>query len=181
MAIDPQIIAIAYAAGAAIFAGSAAMKFVAPSEFQSAVENYRIVPEALAPVVTWIFPAFEIAGAAGLLFPATRIAASAMLIALLAVFTAAIAINLVRGRLEIDCGCFGPMLRQRLSGWLVARNGALAMLLAVAFGSEPARRLGALDYATIVPAAASLVMLYAAANYLLANAPASEALRMRDV
>ncbi len=72
------------------------------------------------------------------------------------------------------------MLRQRVSGWLVARNAALAILLVAVLLPAGARPLDALDYTTIVPAAVSLVMLYAAANYLLANAPASDALRIGD-
>src|SRR5581483_5925414 len=166
MGIDPQITAIASATAAAIFAGSAAMKLAAPPEFQAAVENYRIVPPPLAPMIAWTLPVLELAGALGLVAASTRYAAAAALIALLAIFTLAIAINLARGRRDLDCGCFGAMLRQRLSGWLIARNAALAIVLAAALVPEDTRRLDALDYATVVPAAVSLVMLYAAANYL---------------
>jgi hypothetical protein len=42
------------------------------------------------------------------------------------------------------------------------------------------RPLAPLDYATIACAAAALVFLYGAANYLLATAPAIAALRTRD-
>jgi hypothetical protein len=181
MAIDPQVGAIAIAVGATIFAGSAAMKFAAPAEFQAAVENYRIVPQAVALLTAWSVPLLEMAGAVGLLWAPARAVAGALLLSLLTIFTGAIAINLARGRRQIDCGCFGPVLRQHLSGWLIVRNAALAVVLAVAIGDESIRPFGAVDYVTIVSAAASLVMLYAAANYLLANAPVTEAMRMGDV
>jgi len=177
MAIDPSIIGIACATGAAVFIGSAAMKFADLGEFRAAVENYRIVPEWIAAPIAWMVPILETAGAAGLMFTVTRASAALLLLGLIAMFTGAIAFNLARGRRDIDCGCFGPMMRQRLSGWLIVRNATLALLVAVAIGLEDGRALSALDYATIIPATAALVMLYAAANYLLANLPAIEALR----
>jgi len=50
-------------------------------------------------------------------------------IALLSVFAAAMAINLKRGRSEIDCGCGHSLLKQNLSWVLVSRNAGLAALL----------------------------------------------------
>ncbi len=51
--------------------------------------------------------------------------------ALLSVYFVAIAINMVRGRQHIDCGCGDEPIA--LSGYLLARNGVLVML-AVAGG-----------------------------------------------
>jgi hypothetical protein len=96
------------------------------------------------------------------------------------VFTAAIALNLARGRRDLDCGCFGPLLRQPLSGWLVVRNGLLALLVLATFTPVDARPLALLDYLTIGAAVAALVTLYGAANYLLATAPKIATLRTRD-
>ena len=50
---------------------------------------------------------------------------------LLILFAVAMAINIRRGRRHIDCGCFQSALKQTLSWILVARNAALALLLAV--------------------------------------------------
>ena len=180
MQIDPAIIAVTRAAGAMIFAGSAAMKLSGPMEFRAAVENYRIVPESIAGPVAWVVPILELAGAAGLTFSATRDAAAGLLVALLAIFTGAIALNLARGRREIDCGCFGPMMRQRLSGWLVVRNAALALMVAAAAAHPEARMLLPLDYVTILSGGIALVILYVVLNYLLANAPVVAMLGMRD-
>jgi hypothetical protein len=49
--------------------------------------------------------------------------------ALLLVFAAAMAINIRRGRTQIDCGCGLSALRQGLGWPLVARNLALAAVL----------------------------------------------------
>jgi hypothetical protein len=50
---------------------------------------------------------------------------------LLILFAAAMAINIGRGRRNIDCGCFQSALRQNLSLTLVARNLGLALLLGI--------------------------------------------------
>jgi uncharacterized membrane protein len=180
MNLDPTIVAIACATSATIFLGSAVLKFSQPTEFRAAVESYRLVPETMAGVLGWIIPLFELTGAIGLVVAATRGAAALLLLSLLAAFTGAIALNLARGRRDLDCGCFGPLLRQPLSGWLIARNGLLAFLVLAAFTPGDARPLTSLDYLTIAAAAAVMVILYGAANHLLATAPKIAALRTRD-
>jgi uncharacterized membrane protein len=180
MNLDPTIVAIACATSATIFLGSAALKFSQPMEFRAAVESYRLVPEAMAVVLGWIVPALELAGAIGLVVAATRGAGALLLLALIVAFTGAIALNLARGRRDLDCGCFGPLLRQPLSGWLIVRNGLLAFLVLATFTSDDARPLILLDYLTIAAAAAALVILYGAVNYLLATAPKIATLRTHD-
>ena len=180
MSIDPAIASVACVASAAIFAGSAATKFLSPAEFGGAVENFRIVPEWMATPIAWILPILELIGAVAMLAVPTRSIAAVLLLSLTAVFSGAIAINLARGRRDIDCGCFGPVLRQRLSGWLLARNALLAIMIVIADLGRETRALVMLDYTTVASGAASIVILYAAANDLLASAPASAALRMRD-
>jgi uncharacterized membrane protein YphA (DoxX/SURF4 family) len=178
--IDPAITWFAALALAAIFAASAIMKLADLDEFRGALENYRIAPSRIAPILTFLIPIAEFAGAAMIIIPATRADAAALLLALIAIFTAAIAINLIRGRLYIDCGCFGPALRQKISWWLVARNAALAILAIVVMTPEFERQLEILDGATIALGAITTITLYAAVNYLLANAPRLAALEMSD-
>jgi hypothetical protein len=64
-----------------------------------------------------------------LVMPEVSFSAALASIALLAVFAAAMAINLLRGRSAIDCGCGQSFLAQTLSWTLVVRNGVLAALL----------------------------------------------------
>jgi hypothetical protein len=174
--IDPVLGWMAAAAAAAIFAASGALKFYDLETFRGAVINYRLIPQWLATPFAWIAPLIESAAALGLLLSPIRASAAAVLIVLLGVFTGAIAINLARGRTDIDCGCFGPALRQRLSWWLLLRNGALFALLALALLPVGARPLDFLDLTTVAMAAATVVVLYTAANYLIANAPGLRAL-----
>jgi len=175
--IDPAISWTVSLALALVFGASATIKFVDFSEFRGALENYRIVPEDLSLAAAAIVPISELGGAIGLLVPRFHAAAAMLLIFLLAIFTAAIAINMMRGRLYIDCGCFGPMLRQPLSKWLLVRNGVLMLLGALALMPNDARAITALDVVTITLGASTLVILYGAANYLLANLPASNRMK----
>lgn len=167
---------MAAAAAAAIFAASGALKFYDVETFRGAVTNYRLIPEWLATPFAWVAPVIECAAALGLLLSPIRGSAALLLIVLLGVFTGAIAINLARGHTDIDCGCFGPALRQRLSWWLLLRNGALFALLAMALMPAGMRPMDFLDVATATMAAATVVVLYTAANYLIANAPGLRAL-----
>jgi hypothetical protein len=169
--IDPAIAWTVSAALAAIFSASAIFKLIDLGEFRVAVENYRVIPERLAGAAAIAIPLAEILGAVGLLNLRTRFASAAELALMLALFTAAIVVNLVRGRLYIDCGCFGPALRQPLSWWLPARNVALMALVAIVILPVGGRTITAIDVATVLFGAATMVVLYAAANYLLANAP----------
>jgi Methylamine utilisation protein MauE len=174
--IDPVLGWTAAVAAAAIFAASGALKFYDLETFRGAVTNYRLIPEWLATPFAWVAPVVEGAAALGLLLSPIRASAALVLIALLGVFTGAIVINLARGRTDIDCGCFGPALRQRLSWWLLLRNGALFALLTIALIPAATRPMDFLDFATMGMAVATVVVLYTAANYLIANAPGLRAL-----
>lgn len=101
-------------------------KVIAVRRSVKAVHAYRLLPEIIVPVVGRALPWAEvIVGVAivtGMLLPWSTLAA----LGLYVLFGAAIAINLMRGRRNIDCGCFGSTHRERLTWWLAVRNGLLA-------------------------------------------------------
>jgi len=169
--MDPALTWTLAVALATLFALSAAMKFAELDQFAAALENYRLLPPILVAPAARVIPAMEAMAALGILLPAARTDASLLMAALLAIFTAAIAINLARGRTEIDCGCFGPVLRQTLSGWLLARNAILIGASIATAAPMHSRPLAFVDFVTIGCGAATLTVLYASMNYLLANAP----------
>jgi uncharacterized membrane protein len=178
--VDPAASWTISIALAVVFGASAAIKFADFGEFRAAVENYRIVPEGFAASVAAIVPITELAGAVGILIPRKHDAATAILLILLAVFTLAIVANLMRGRLHVDCGCFGPALRQPLSWWLPVRNAILMALAAIAILPTADRPMTPLDVTTVFFGAATALALYLAANYLLANLPRMRALEVVD-
>jgi len=176
MALDPAIRDLCAFALALIFGASGAMKMRNLEMFESSLANYRLAPTRMEKPLAYVFPILECAGAMGLLISSTRTGAASMLLALLATFTGAIAINLIRGRRNIDCGCFGPLLRQELSGWLLLRNFFLMFVAAAVTLPKGSRALESLDLATIILGATTMVILYASANVAIANLPKMYAL-----
>ena len=97
--------------------------------FSGVVANYRLLPRiAVAPVAA-LLPPVELALGLLLLSAQIRPLGEVAAIGLLALFAAAMAINLRRGRVDIDCGCGQSVLRQTLRWALVWRNAGLALLL----------------------------------------------------
>ena len=172
--LDPAIMMAAQVFLGCIFLAAAVGKMRAWAQFQGVVQNYRILPPPLAAAFAYLLPPFELATGAGLLIPTALPVAGSAAAALLLVFSAAIAINVARGRTDIDCGCFQAAFRQHLSWWLVLRNvvmAALAVAAALAAtGSATGRAIGALDIAAAMVSGLALFALYTAANTLSALA-----------
>lgn len=148
--------------------------------FRAAIVGYALVPERLTGAIAVLFATVEAAIGVALLAPASLGLRDAALVAtasLLALYAVAIAVNLLRGRRDIDCGCAGPNAKQPLSEWLLARNALLAVTALVCLGGASARSLVWIDALTICGGVAMLVATWLAAHRLLATAPAIARLR----
>lgn len=95
-------------------------------EFVGVVRNYRLLPESMVGIVGGLLPALETIVAVGLLFGVLTSWLAPTAFGLFTLFGSAVAINLLRGRRDISCGCFGPQQSQRLTWGLVIRNVVLA-------------------------------------------------------
>jgi uncharacterized membrane protein YphA (DoxX/SURF4 family) len=94
--------------------------------FRGSVAAFGIVPVPLAPVVAIALVFLELA-AGGLLLTGSHARLGAlMLIVLLAAFEAALIVNLRRGRLDIECGCFGQST-SRIGWGQVLQNAGLLL------------------------------------------------------
>ena len=82
----------------------------------------------------------------------------------------AIAVNLVRGRRHVACGCLGPAAEQPLHAGLLVRNTLLVVAAVAAAMPVTARPLSGLDGFTVVVAVATLALLYLGADGLMAVA-----------
>lgn len=172
MPLDPTLAHTGALLLAVIFGSAGPAKLLARDEFAGVIANYRLLPGLLVAPFAVALPTLEIAAALGLLVPATRAPAALLAAGLLFLFAAAMAINLVRGRRDIDCGCAIGRLRERIGWPLVARNLLLAAAaLFLAWGQPVARTLEWLDFVTIAAALACLVLLHAAAGRLFGLAP----------
>jgi len=175
--MDPVVDTTLRTALALLFAVAAVHKLRDLERFRAMVAAYRILPTAVAAPAAASLVAVESVLAAALLAPALRTASLVAAAAMLVTYGAAIAINLARGRRDLDCGCAGPAVRRPISGWLVARNAALAtMALGGLVPLEP-RALLWLDALTVLAATAALAACYASLDRLLAHAPALARLR----
>jgi hypothetical protein len=120
---------------ALVYLSAAAGKMHHWPVFHGVIANYRLLPDFMLAPVAYILPPLEaIIGVALLLgwaSPWPEAAAAALLV----LFAIAMGINLLRGRRNIDCGCFQSALKQSLSWTLVIRNGVMVLLLGLAMFS----------------------------------------------
>lgn len=156
----PTLLLTVRAGIACVFVAAALGKLRHLTVFRGVLANYRLLPPWAVGAGHLLLPAAELVVGLGMLAVPRAAGPSAAL--LLAVFAAAMAINLRRGRRDIDCGCHQSALRQRLSWTLVCRNGVLALLALTAALPQTRPSLGA----CLVGAAGgiSLFMLYSAMN-----------------
>lgn len=128
--VRPVFIGLARLAVAGLFLAACAAKIRDPEAFALAIHRYRILPGEWVNLVAIVMPWIELTcGLAVLAAPARLRAAGALLITgMLAVFTVAISLNLLRG-IEASCGCFSTRADAAVSdGWNLVRNGALIWL-----------------------------------------------------
>jgi uncharacterized membrane protein YphA (DoxX/SURF4 family) len=128
----PEVAVAVRTLTALVFLSAAYGKFRNGMVFRGVLANYRLLPEALIGIVAAALPPLEALLGAALLLGIATPWSEAAAAALLVVFAAAMGINLIRGRSDIDCGCFQSTLRQTLSWTLVARNLVLASALGLA-------------------------------------------------
>ena len=150
-------------------------KFSDRLQFQGILAAYQLLPVASLPLLALFIPVVELSlGLAWLTGFQNEVVALAT-VALLASYTFAMGIIIVRGNTEIDCGCGLSSARhktagyQRLSSSLLLRNLILILAASIALIPSNERLLGFIDYLNVGLASVGLVFLYAAFNQLLAN------------
>lgn len=161
MAVDPIIGWTATGLIAVLLGAAAWHKLTAFAEFRDALTAYQLLPIWAVPGAAVLFAVLEAGTVAGLLlrWPGAHLAA----LALLAVYSGAMLVNLLRGRRFIDCGCGGAS--RPISGALVCRN---AVLMGVCLLAAPAPgTLGPLGVLTVAAAVLTGATLYAAADHIL--------------
>jgi len=171
--LDPLIIkAISIGLGL-MFLFAAYHKLSAGPQFRITLLEYQVIPEALVAPASRIIPVIEILlGGSWLLAYYQQGLTAIASAALLGVYAAAIGINIARGRVHFDCGCgFAGKNdnEQYLSGGLVVRNLALIAAALLTLLPEGTRNFGFGDYVTLLAALLAGVLLFGAANQLLAN------------
>lgn len=138
VAVDLVVQALGFFA-ALVLLRAALHKVLDRHRFAGILASYRILPDRAAPVVAGLLPGAEAVIVLALVIPQTRSLGLLGAAALVAAYAAAMALNLARGRVILDCGCGGPPAP--LSWGLVGRN----VLLAAPLGLAGLREAGALS------------------------------------
>ena len=179
--LDPlvnQLIAISLGL---LFLTASVHKLSGFATFSRQLREYRLLPESLVVPASAGIVIAELALGAGWLFWSGNFIVAAASVVLLGSYALAIAINIRRGRIHIDCGCtLGSENSPPLSSGLVIRNLVLIGAALVAALPTRPRELAVGDYTTLGAGILVLLLLYAATNQLLANHAAMGTWRSRD-
>ena len=171
MSLDPALVLLIRAIMALLFLWAALHKLDI-TRFQAVLAAYRVIPLPLVAATSRLVILVEvllgIGWAMGIMLQAVAVASAV----LLGTYAGAMAVNLVRGRDYIDCGCgFGTdqQAEQKISWALVARNTVLLIVAGLATLPVAARDTGLLDGFAVVTGTLALTLLYAAYNQLQVN------------
>lgn len=176
--IDPVYSLTISAAAGLVLVQGAWQKWQQLEAFAAAMQDYELIPDVAVPSASRALIATEATIGLALLWPRSHPWALLAGIALLVMVTAAVVLNLLRGRTAISCGCGGAS-DQQISWSLVMRNGLFATLLGLAAQPWSDRQLIPLDYLTCLVGALMLAGFYAVVGQLLSNQPRLDALRYR--
>ncbi len=166
--IDPAIDVAIRGGLALLFAAAALHKLRDLTRFRAIVVAYEVLPSTLVSAAAPLVAACEAALAVGLLFPAdtSRTVWALAAAAMFALYAVAIAVNLYRGRRDIDCGCGFGTASEKIGPALLVRNAFLVTVALWASAPRAARSLVALDAFTVFAALAGSALLYAASEKL---------------
>lgn len=134
--------------------------------FLGFLADYRLVPELALGVFGRTLIGLEFVVVGCLLWPSATIYGAMGACALLGLYALAMAINLLRGRTLIECGCGGS--GQPLSWLLVVRNGVLMALCALAMW-VPLQFTGTVEVACALIAGLLAFAFYVIAEFVTAN------------
>jgi hypothetical protein len=165
--IDPALGSLLVIGLALLFATGALHKFQDLDRFTLLLAAYRVIPEGSAHRLAWTFPCMELAVALALPWPSTHRAAACAAAGLLLSYAAAMSLNLIRHRRDLDCGCTAAGKRRPIAAWMVWRNLILALASAAAALPWSSRSLAGADLLTVAAGVSAAAVLYAAVDRLL--------------
>jgi hypothetical protein len=150
-----------------LFARAALHKALAPGYYHMIMSRYAA---AAGSALVWPLVVLEVTIVLGLLLPRWRFTGLGFAAALLLFYAGLMALQILRGRADMQCGCSGAGSPLQVSWALVARNGLCAALAVLAMSSPGAILSGWL--ATLASAAIAVLAVVA---YLVCEAVISNA------
>ena len=156
-----------------LFVAAGVHKWRDRTGFQQTLAAYNVAPPVLMRPLSLMVPAVEILAGLGVVWPVSRPGAALVLAGLLVVYAGAIGVNLLRGRVDIDCGCFmrgqGSAQGSRLGLWLLGRNAVLILFCLALVLPVAARDLTWMDWLPGLGTAVLIALLYGTVEQLAAN------------
>jgi Methylamine utilisation protein MauE len=175
--LDPAIGFLIIIGIALLFLMAAIHKLRNLALFTEVFAAYRVLPERWARRCAWLIPAIELAIAITLPVSLCRRWAVVAAMGLLIAYASGVAVNLARGKRDLDCGCGAAGSRRSIAAWMVWRNLFLVLILAIAAVPWSSRPFSGSDALTVLGGVAVLAALYAAIDRLLGEvAPKAAAL-----
>lgn len=110
-----------------VFVFASIDKIAAPDAFAASINAYKLVPLPMINILAIVIPWLELICGILLMVGVKSRPSSAILSALLAIFTAAIISALLRN-LNIDCGCYGKEHATPISWTKVGEDAALMIM-----------------------------------------------------
>ena len=157
---------------ALVFIVSAIQKLKDIDTFQATVEAYDLLPHFLVTGFSIVLPVVELVTACLLLGDLSQgLYGLILAILVLSVTTTGIVVNLLRGNLDVSCGCGGLEDEAPLSWGLVGRNLMLLAILLVCFLPSDVRPLALFDILTLIGCSLSIYLLDISSSQLMANHP----------
>jgi len=164
--LDPALGYIVVLSLVVLLGAAALHKLQAPNDFVQVLAAYRLLPGYVAPVAAQGLPLVELATGFALLLPGSRRVACIAAAGLLTIYGCAMAVNIGRGRRDIDCGCRLVSDRRPIATWMVIRNACLATAALSILLPWASRPLAAVDALTIAAGALSAALLYVSIDAL---------------
>lgn len=164
--MDPLLTLIIRLGLSILFATAAVSKLRHRRDFYAAMLAYQLLPPRWAMSLADILPWAEAAIATGLILDVNGALPAAA--SLLFTYALAMAVNLARGRRDLDCGCGGAP--QPLNVWLVGRNLLLAgAALAGSLSPAGSRTWEPVDALIVASAVSVLTLIYVSSHRILAQ------------
>ena len=110
-----------------------------PAGLSSAIDAYRLLPDRSGRYAAWLLVCTEAVSALLLIAPQTRLAGAVIAVFLVLIFLVAIAVSILRGSTDFDCGC-GGFVALRPGVALLLRN-VLLFLACLVVMSVPSQAL----------------------------------------
>jgi Methylamine utilisation protein MauE len=148
-------------------AGASKLRHAA--EHARAFDAYELLPAGAGRRCVPLLGAIECACGIALWLPPLHSGAAMTMLVLLLAYSGAMALNMLRGRGGIDCGCGGVLRHVPISGCLLARNAVLVLAALPVLAAPAAMPCGPRDWLAALAIAGVAALAYNGANFLLAR------------